>query len=920
MEIVSRIRSLLIAVFRRNRIEGDFRDELQFHLEAHVDDLVTQHGLSHEEAFRQARIKFGSIEKCKEAAREARWLHLPDQFMQNVRYALRQFRRNPGFTLAAVLTLALGIGANTAIFSIYHQVLLRPLPVPEPDRLVNMSTTGLPPGNWCGDTSGYADEVYNYRMFRDLERIQTVFTGIAAHFSFNANLAFRGETLNASGLLVSGSYFPVLAVRPALGRLLGSEDDRAMNESHVVVLSHAYWETRFGRNPSILNQVLIVNGQPMTIVGVAQRGFEGTTMGMNPQVFVPITMANLMSLTCKGGEFDGRLLHWLYLFARLKPKITMDQAQASINGQYHAIINDVEAPLQKDMSDQAIAQFKAKTILLSKGMQGQSALLSDETKTGFNLLLCLTTLLWIIACVNVINLLLARGAAREGEFAIRLSIGAGRMQVLIQLLTEYCLLALFAGAAAVLAAKWTLNWITLLLPAEWTEGFIDGFQFSLGAPALFFAAALTLGTGLLFGLFPALQGTRSDLTSPLKVQSGRQSSAKSAARFRTSLATSQIALSLTLLVVAGLCAKSLFNVNRIDLGMKADNLVTFGVSPSLNGYTAQRSLLLYERLEDELAAVPGVTGVANSLDPLLTGMRHEGYVFVEGYKMDSDTDRFSLFNKIGPAYFSTLGIPLISGREFTRSDAEGTQKVAIVNEAFADKFKLGSDAVGKHIGWYGYGQPDYEIVGLVKNAKHSEVKGPVPPLFFLPYRQGHLHINGDLTFYIRTSSNVNPLMGNIRKLVARLDPNLPVERLRTMPQQVRLTAIGDRAMSYLSTAFACLAILLTAVGLYGVLAYMVAHRTREIGLRIALGASHAQVCGMIFRQVGIMTSIGGIIGLILAVGLSRYMQSILYRFEAFDLVVFCGSAIAILMVGLIIGFIPALRASQVNPMEALRSG
>jgi predicted permease len=828
--------------------------------------------------------------------------------MVNLKFALRTLFKTPFVTVIAIVSLALGIGANTAIFSIFDQMLLRALPVQEPDRLVNLAAPGPKPGSQSCNQAGDCDEVFSYPMFRDLEKVQAVFTGIAAHRLFSANLAARGETLNGDGMLVSGSYFPVLGVRAALGRLLGPDDDRTIGESHVVVLSHAYWQSRFGQDPGVLNQTLVVNGQEMTIVGVAQRGFDGTTLGAKPQVFVPITMRGFMSPNFKA--FDDRQNYWTYVFARLKPGVTPEQARTALNGQYHAIVNEVEAPLQKGMSEQTMARFGAKPVLVDQGMRGQSSV-SGEAKTPLKMLLGVTAFVLIIACANVANLLLARGAARAGEMAVRLSIGASRMQVVAQLLTESCLLALFAGGASILVARWTLDLIASLLPVEAAAT----LQFSLNASTLFFAAALTLGTGLLFGLFPALHSTRPDLVSSLKGQAGQPSGAKSAARFRAALATAQIALSLALLVGAGLFTRSLFNVSRVNLGLKVDNVITFGISPALNGYTPQRSLQLFERLEDELTALPGVTSVTNSLVPLLGGSNWGSDVSVEGYKMGSDTDMNSRYNEVGPAYFRTLGIPLISGREFTRSDAAATPKVAIINEVFANKFNLGRDAVGKRIGKRN-GPLDTEIVGLVQNAKYSDVKRAVPPLFFHPYRQGDRI--GFLTFYVRTSLNPNQFLPNITKLMARLDPNLPVENLRTMPQQVRENVFLDRMNSVLSAAFACLATLLAAVGLYGVLAYTVAQRTREIGLRIALGASPGQVRAMVLRQVGLMTLIGGTVGLALAIGLGRFAQSLLYQLQGSDPAVLSGSAVALAFVALGAGFIPAHRASQVDPMQALR--
>jgi predicted permease len=608
--------------------------------------------------------------------------------------------------------------------------------------------------------------------------------------------------------------------------------------------------------------------------------------------------------------FDNRKNYWAYLFARLKPGVSLEQARAALNGQYHTIVNDVEAPLQKGMSEQTMARFKAKPLVVEQGARGQSSV-SGEAKEPLTLLLSVTAFVLIIACANVANLLLARGAARSGEMAVRLSIGASRWQLVAQLLSESCLLAAFGGGAGLIVSGWTLDLIVSLLPAQAAEAFL----FKIDVPVLLFAAALTLGTGLLFGLFPALHSTRPDLMSSLKGQAGQPSGARAASRFRTVLATSQIALSMALLVAAGLFTKSLYNVSRVDLGLKVENVITFGVSPELNSYTPQRSQQLFERLEDDLAALPGVTGVTGAMVALLAGNNWGNDVSVEGYSAGPDTDMNSRFNEVGPGYFRTLGIPLISGREFARSDAASAPKVAIVNEAFAKKFNLGRDAVGKRIGNRNE-KLDTEIVGLVQNAKYSEVKREVPPLFFRPYRQDERV--GSLSFYVRTTLDPSQLLTNISKVVARLDPNLPVESLRTMPQQVRENVFLDRLISVLSAAFASLATLLAAVGLYGVLAYTVAQRTREIGLRMALGAAPARVRAMVLRQVGLMTLVGGAAGLIAAVWLGRIAQTLLYQLQGYDPLVLSASAVALTLVAFGAGFIPAHRASQVDPMRALR--
>jgi predicted permease len=829
--------------------------------------------------------------------------------MLNLKYALRTLFRTPFVTVVAIVSLALGIGANTAIFSLFHEMLLRPLPVAESERLVNLGAPGPKPGSQSCNNAGDCEEVFSYQMFRDLERLQTPFTGIAGHRLFSANLAYQGQTLNAEGMLVSGSYFPVLGLQPTLGRLLGPGDDRAIGESRVVVLSHAYWQTRFGRTPDVLNQVLVVNGQHLTIVGVAPRGFEGTTLGGRPAVFVPITLNAFMSPGFEG--FENRRSYWIYLFARLKPGLTVEQARRALEAPYRGIINDIEAPLQTGMSPAMLARFKARTVTVEQGAQGQSTV-GREAGGPLTLLLAVTGLVLIIACANIANLLLARAAARASEMAVRLSLGASRGQLVRQLLTESCLLALLGGLAGLLVARWTLDLIAATLPGEAA----DTLNLSLETPVLLFAAAITLGTGVLFGLFPALHSTRPDLVTVLKGQTGQPSGSRSAARFRTSLATAQIALSMTLLVAAGLFTRSLMQISRIDLGLKVDNLVTFGISPELNGYTPDRSRILFERLEDDLRAMPGVVSATASLVPALSGSNWGSDVQVEGFESGPDIDNNARFNEVGAGYFRTMGIPLVAGREFTRADTLKAPKVAIVNERFAKKFNLGRDAVGKLIGSGPDDTLDTEIVGLVQDAKYSEVKDEVPPLFFRPYAQDDGI--GSSSFYVRTSLDPEEFLASVPKAVARLDPNLPVENLRTMPQQVRDNVFLDRFISVLSAAFASLATLLAAVGLYGVLAYTVAQRTREIGLRMALGAEPARVRAMVLRQVAMMTIVGGAIGLGAAFWLGRLSQSLLYQLEGHDPAVMAVSAVLLALVALAAGYVPASRASRVEPMRALR--
>jgi predicted permease len=831
--------------------------------------------------------------------------------MRNVRLAFRTLARTPFITAIAVLSLGLGIGANAAIFSMFEQLIMQALPTPEPAKLVNLSAPGPKPGSQsCGDAGG-CDVVFSYPMFRDLEKAQTTFAGIAAHRSFDVNLAVRKQTRSGEGMFVSGSYFQLLGQQPALGRLLTLADDQTIGAHYVAVLSHRYWETQLGSDPSILNEQIVVNGKALTVIGVAPRDFEGTTKTTRPDVYVPISMRS--ELTTRTGRMDNRRSYWVYVFGRLKPNVTMEQAQSAINLVYRPIINDVEVPLQEGLSEQTMAQFKAKQIVLSEGYRGQADI-HEEAKTPLAMLFAVTGIVLLIACANIANLLLARGAGRATEMAVRLSIGAQRRHVMVQLLTESVILAFIAGVVSLLFARWTLALLASVLPPDASQ-FLD---FGLSWPVVAFSLLLSLGTGLLFGLYPALHSTRKDLLTAIRAGSGQPSGARAASRFRTSLVTVQIALAMTLLTSAGLFIKSLHNVSRVDLGLNIDNMVTFSISPELNGYDTTRSGQLFLRVEEALKALPGVSAVSSSMVPLLGGSNWGTDVAVEGFRGGPDIDSNARFNEVGPGYFKTLGVQLLAGREFTDADVVGRPAVAVVNETFAKKFGLGTQAVGKRMSTRGSGDQtlETEIVGLVRDAKYSEVKDDIPPLFYMPHRQdGSV---GFMNFYVRTTLTPEALIAAIPPLMTRLDPNLPVNELRSMQAQVRESVFMDRMISTLSSSFAILATLLAAIGLYGVLAYTVAQRTREIGVRMALGAHAGTVRGMILRQVGILTLIGGIIGIAAAIGLGKAARSLLFRLEGHDPLVLSVATLLLAAVALGAGYLPARRASRVDPMKALR--
>ena len=829
--------------------------------------------------------------------------------MANLKVALRTLFKTPFVTAVAVLSLALGIGANAAIFSLFNQMLLRPLPVPEPHRLVNLAGSFPNPGSQSCSMAGNCDVVFSYPMFRDLEKAQTVFTGIAAHRGFGANLSFRKQTLNARAIFVSGSYFPVLELKPALGRLFGSSDDLGVGASPLAVLAYSYWETRLASDPTVIGQPIVINGQPFTIIGVAPKGFEGTTLGERPSVYVPISMRGALEPGFNG--FDRRTWYWVYVFARLKPGVSMAQAKRGIDAIYRPIINDVEAKQQQGLSDKTMERFRAKVVGVSDGARGQSSL-HEQVRTPLYLLIGITGIVLIIACANIANLLLARAANRSMEMAVRLSLGASRGQLLTQLLTESCVLAVLGGMVSLLVARWTLAGLGAMLPPD----SLGGVKFVVDPTVVAFAAGLSILTGVLFGLFPALHATRADLVTTLRSNSGKHSSTRGAVQFRSSLVTAQIALSMALLIGAGLFVRSLLNVSRVNLGLSIENVVTFSVSPERNGYTREQSRQFFQRAEESLGAIPGVTGVTETMVGLLAGNSWGNDVEVDGWKSGPDIDSNSRFNEVGAGYFRTLGVPVLSGREFTPSDRLGSPKVAIVNEAFAKKFKLGRDAVGKHMAESGAKINDIEIVGLVKDAKYNNVKDEIPPVYFRPWAQDST--TGFLNFYVRTAMEPRQIMRTIPAVIAQLDPNLPVEDLKTLPRQVQENVYLDRVISTLSASFAALATLLAAIGLYGVLAYTVAQRTREIGVRMALGADAGRVRTMVLRQVARMTLIGGLVGIVGALALEKTARSLLYGLEGHDPLVVTASAVVLALVALGAGYLPARRASKIHPMQALR--
>jgi predicted permease len=832
--------------------------------------------------------------------------------MNKLRLALRPLVRRPALSLTVVVMLALGIGATTAMFSLYHQILLRPLPVPEPERLVNLASPGPKPGGGGGPDLAIGDFAaqFSYPMFRDLEREQTVFTGLAGYVDFLANLTFGEQPVSGRGVLVSGSYFSTLNLQPALGRLIGPQDEPRVGESAVAVVSHAYWLSQLGGSPNVIGETLTVNGQALEIIGVAPAGFTGQTLGVRPQVFVPLTL----TIGRPQPNHESRQNYWLYLFGRLGPGVTVERATAELNVLHSRILNEVEAPLllETQLPDGTLERFLARQVELSPGARGKSNL-PAQAERPLTLLLGVTVLVLLIVCVNIANLLLARGAARAGEMAVRASLGASRGRLARQLLAESFVLIALGGISSLLVAAFIVQLVTSLLPAG-PAGALGPW---LDSAALVFAAGASLVTVLVFGLVPAWRVSGADAAEAMKTHASRSSGGRGAVRFRAALTTAQIAFSMVLLVLAGLFTRSLMNVAREDIGMNIDSVVQFSISPRLNAYGPEQLAELYDRVEEGLAAQPGVLAVGSAWLPVLATFSVGGPMSVEGVETGPGTNTRSTWQMVGSGYFDALGIPLLAGRGFTDRDDAGSPTVAIVNETFARTFNL-ENPLGRRVG---VGQQatsfPLEIVGIVADTKHTGVKAETPPIVYGPRRQNAGGIES-MFYYVRTGTDPEALVATIPRVVAELDANAPVTNLRTMITSLQEGIYIDRLLSMLSAGFAALATLLAGIGLYGVLAYNVTLRTRELGLRLALGAEPKRLRSLVLKQVGVMGLIGAGVGLVGALALGRVAESVLFGLSGRDPIVLVAASAVLTAVVLAGSWLPARRASRIAPTEALR--
>jgi putative ABC transport system permease protein len=829
---------------------------------------------------------------------------------QDVRYGLRMLAKSPGVTAIVVLTLALGIGANTAIFSLINQILLRQLPVRNPKELVVLHAPGPVTGHVSDD--GDATESFSYPMYKGLRENSGAVGDMLGQYAFSTSIASRGQTERSSGELVSGNYFEVLGVPPAIGRVFSLDDERVPGGHPVVVLSHAYWTRHFGRDASILNKSLLINNVEMTVVGVAREGFTGAQVGKSPDVFVPLMMTPQMTLG--RNTLDHWNDYWLRVLARRKPGVSERQLAAGLNAAYHPLLEE-QLPQINGWNELKRRAFLSKMIVLSPGARGRLVVQRD-VGGGLITLFVMVALVLLIACTNVANLLLARGAARQREFAIREALGASRGRMISQLLVESLLCAVGGGILGVVLGSWL---ISVLTPIVIANAGIHGLTPNLDPTVLVFAAGTSLVCGLFFGIVPALRVTRSSVSEVIKDQGSTSSASVSHVHFRKVLVAGQVAFTMLLLAGAALFVRTLWNLRNLDLGLRTENIISFSIAPALNGYDTQRTIALVDQLRGRMASMPGVRSVGTAEIATLTGDDEGTNITAEGgIQLPEDLQHVN-YDSVSSRYFSTLGIPLLSGREFTDADSAKSRKVAVASEAMVKRFFPGRNPIGMHFG-FGSGSKvkvEIEIVGVVKDVKQDHVRSITSnPYVYIPYSQKP-KLAG-MTFYVSSIRDPLLLGPELQSQVRQLDATLPVDNVKTMERIVEEDLFPASMVAVLSASFAALAALLAALGIYGVLAYLVVQRSREIGIRMALGAEAGNVRWLIAKEVSVMVVAGVAVGLPLAYVLARLSESLLFGVKAGNPTAYGLGLGLITLVALAACWIPARRATKVDPLVALR--
>jgi predicted permease len=829
-----------------------------------------------------------------------------DSLLQNLRYAFRQLKKYPGFTAVAVLTLAVGIGANAAIFSLVDQVLLKRLPVREPDRLVMLQFVGSDSGHT--DSWGGGENIqFSYPMYRDLRDQNSVFEGMLAVFPAKVGVQWHNTPSLATSEMVSGNYFSVLGVRPAIGRLFVPEDSATRGASQLVVLNYLYWTEHFASDASVVNHSILINGNPYTIIGVAQAGFNSVISAQRTDLFVPITMK--AQITPQWDELEDRRSKWMSIVARLKPGISSQQAESGITSLWKSL-RAVELQGITARSQRFRENFVEKSYLkLLDGSKGLSSL-RESMRVPLLILMGMVGLLTFMATANVGSLLLVRASSRSREMSVRYSLGATRGRVIGQLLVEGLALGLAGGAVGLAMSPLLVR--ALLHIMDSGERSLTA---SPDANVIVFCFSVSLLASLLFSLAPILQFYRPKVTDALKQQTGTGEIAH--ARLRRLAVGVQIGLSLVLLVGAGLFSRTLANLKLVDTGFVTDHILMFQLDPRLGGYQPNTVASLYKRLSEKLSGLPGALSVGMTDDPILANDNNSFSIDVPGYQRQEGERMSFEWEHVTPDYFSTLRLPLLAGRVFNDGDTPESTRVVVINESFVRKF-FGSaeNAIGRTFAPGKSSDKPLTIVGVVKDAKHTNLHSLAEPIFYSPIFQD-AEPNA-VAVYIRTTQSPENAGSSVRSAVAQIDSKLVVDSLQSLNAEIDTTLTSERILSFLAASFGVVAAFITAIGLYGVLAYSIAQRTREIGVRMALGATRGTVVRMVLSEVLLMTGLSIGVAIPLSLALGSFVRNQLYGVSYRDPATLFFVVISIAVLALIAASVPARRAVQVQPITALR--
>ncbi len=914
--------------------DQEFEKELETHLEMLTDENVRR-GMPPEEAKRAARIRLGGQTQLKETNRELHGLPFLGTFFQDIRYALRMLRKNPGFTAVAILTLALGIGANTAIFSLIDAALLRSLPVRDPQHLLVFQWAAHKSPNTKGhysymscptNASGEHGCSFSFPMFRQFQALQDAFSSVVAlGGDVGLNLRGNGPASFVHGEMVSGGFFETLGVGAAIGRTFAPADDTP-GAPPVAVLAYGYWQSAFGGDPSVAGKTILLNNIPVTIVGVAAKEFPGLDPARARQIWLPLSLSPQLGKDLygtKGGDDPsleaGDGIWWVYSVARLKQGISLGQAQAAADAVFH---NDV-----LDKTKELFKVEDAPRLVLMPAPQGISGL-RDRFSTPLTILMTAVGMVLLVACANVAGLMLARSAARQRELAVRLALGAGRSRIARQLLTESVLLSATGGVSGILLAYWSLQSLVAFMSrgGMWPSH----LAVHLDVRVLVFTAAASVLTGILFGLAPAFRGMRLDLTPALKESPSALSSGASHSRWLnlgSSLVVAQVALAILVLAGAGLLVRTLKNLKSIDPGFDTRNLLLFDMDTSLNGYARAQTHSLYSQLLERIEALPGVLSATFSFDSLLSGNYWNTSFRIAGEDQNRQHATYGL--AVGPRFFETMHIPLKAGRVFTPEDfplgpesfhrtttgpgaGDETKLIPlIINEAFARSFFKDQNSLGRRITDFG-NKSTGEIIGVVGDTKYRTLRSEIAPTLFVPAR------GSEVRFEVRTAVDPRTIIPAVRSIASQLDNDMPLLSMNTQSEQIEGSLFQERLIARLSSFFGGLSLLLACIGLYGLLSYEVTRRTREIGVRMALGARPRDVLRFIVRQGVGLSAAGATIGILGALGATRYLGSLLYGVRPDDPLTFVAVAVLLGLVALAACYLPARRAMRVDPMVALR--